>query len=129
MAFEGTPKATLASKFRILSRLTKSPLLILPIDLMNHKVISDLITSHSQIGANCEQKRIKIPYIIGETNSIAGGGAKGISDVFGAALYTVDFSLRGAASGILRTHTHTGSGASYNAWEPGWGTVLGGKYS
>jgi hypothetical protein len=37
-------------------------------------------------------------FTVGETNSISGQGATGISDVFGAALFDVDYALYMAAS-------------------------------
>jgi hypothetical protein len=42
-------------------------------------------------------------FVLGETNSICGQGSAGVSDVFGAALWSIDYSLFSAAnvSGIL----------------------------
>jgi len=49
------------------------------------------------------------PYVFGETNSVSGGGAAGVSPTFGAALWTMDYSLRAAYSNISRTYFHHGT--------------------
>ncbi|KAL2194997.1 glycoside hydrolase family 79 protein [Corynascus similis CBS 632.67] len=48
-------------------------------------------------------------YILGETNSVSGGGAAGVSPTFGAALWTMDYVLRAAAHNISRTYFHHGT--------------------
>jgi hypothetical protein len=48
-------------------------------------------------------------YILGETNSVSGGGAAGVSPTWGAALWTMDYVLRAAASNISRTYFHHGT--------------------
>jgi hypothetical protein len=59
-----------------------------------------------------------IPYILGETNSLFDGGAPGLSNTFGAALWGVDFNLWCASQGIHRTHMHQGINAPYQSWQP-----------
>ncbi|KAI0170125.1 hypothetical protein BJ166DRAFT_608229 [Pestalotiopsis sp. NC0098] len=49
------------------------------------------------------------PYVFGETNSVSGGGAAGVSPTFGAALWTLDYSLRATYSNISRTYFHHGT--------------------
>ncbi|KAH8906406.1 hypothetical protein BR93DRAFT_929027 [Coniochaeta sp. PMI_546] len=53
--------------------------------------------------------RVGKPYIFGETNSVSGGGAAGVSPTFGAALWTMDYSLRATYSNMSRTYFHHGT--------------------
>ncbi|KAK3689891.1 hypothetical protein B0T22DRAFT_374914 [Podospora appendiculata] len=48
-------------------------------------------------------------YVLGETNSVSGGGAAAVSPSFGAALWTMDYALRAAYSNISRTYFHHGT--------------------
>ncbi|KAK4154252.1 glycoside hydrolase [Chaetomidium leptoderma] len=48
-------------------------------------------------------------YVLGETNSVSGGGAAAISPTWGAALWTMDYVLRATASNISRTYFHHGT--------------------
>lgn len=59
--------------------------------LMNHTNIVDSIEPHSKRAQNLAY--LNHPYIIGEMNSIAKQGRSGESNVFGDALWLVDFSL------------------------------------
>ncbi|KAL1904157.1 hypothetical protein Sste5344_010137 [Sporothrix stenoceras] len=49
------------------------------------------------------------PYVFGETNSATGGGAAGVSPTYGAALWTMDYSLRAVASNVSRLYFHHGT--------------------
>lgn len=49
------------------------------------------------------------PYVFGETNSVSGGGAAGVSPTFGAALWTMDYSIRATYSNMSRTYYHHGT--------------------
>ncbi|KAB2571861.1 Beta-glucuronidase [Lasiodiplodia theobromae] len=59
-----------------------------------------------------------VPYVIGETNSIACQGLAGASDVFGAALWAADYTLHAASTNISRLHFHMGTPYRYSAWQP-----------
>lgn len=48
-------------------------------------------------------------YVLGETNSVSGGGAASISPLFGASLWTMDYVLRASLAGIKRTYFHHGT--------------------
>ncbi|KAM7221975.1 hypothetical protein V8F06_002726 [Rhypophila decipiens] len=48
-------------------------------------------------------------YVLGETNSVSGGGAAGVSPTFGAALWTMDYALRAAYTNISRIYFHHGT--------------------
>jgi Glycosyl hydrolase family 79 C-terminal beta domain len=84
--------------------------------LMNHtnvvQILAPLINlSHSLANYH-------LPFILGEANNLFGEGAYGISDVFGAALWAVDFGLYAASQGIQRLHFHEGTNYRYVAWQP-----------
>lgn len=60
----------------------------------------------------------KIPFILGESNSLYNQGRPGLSNTFGAALWGVDFNLWSAANNIERIHMHQGTNYRYQAWQP-----------
>lgn len=47
--------------------------------------------------------------MLGETNSVSGGGAANVSPLFGAALWTMDYVLRASLANIRRTYFHHGT--------------------
>lgn len=59
-----------------------------------------------------------VPHILGETNSLSGGGKRDVSDTFGAALWTVDYLLYCASVDIKRVHLQLGTNFVYGAWQP-----------
>ena len=62
---------------------------------------------------------IPLPFAITETNSLSGAGKAGISDVFGAALWSLDYNLFAASSGaIQRMHIQQGTDFRYDSWQP-----------
>ncbi|KAH8812756.1 glycoside hydrolase family 79 protein [Xylogone sp. PMI_703] len=84
--------------------------------LMNHTSVKincslhvDLNTMHTAAGRT---------YTIGETNSVSGQGSHGVSDVFGSAMFIVDYELYLASKGISRMHLHQGTSYRYAAWLP-----------
>ena len=69
----------------------------------------DLLVDHSVIHKNLSQYIPQeqaardpggAPLLLGETNSVSCSGKSGVSDVFGAALWMVDYSLTAASLGI-----------------------------
>lgn len=58
-----------------------------------------------------------LPYVIGETNSIACQGLAGASDVFGAAVWSVDYALYAASLNVSNIYWHMGTGYRYSAWQ------------
>ena len=58
-----------------------------------------------------------IPYVIGETNSIACQGLAGVSDVFGAAIWSIDYALYAASLNVSRMYWHMGTGYRYASWQ------------
>ncbi|MCJ1354919.1 MAG: hypothetical protein MMC33_004909 [Icmadophila ericetorum] len=61
-----------------------------------------------------------LPFSLDEANSILQGNLapSGTLDVFGSALWTVDYMLYCASIGLSRVHMQQGSGFLYNSWEP-----------
>jgi hypothetical protein len=85
------------------------------------------LMSHSSISSNIAVFQADIAaaattgkeYVLGETNSVSGGGAAAVSPTFGAALWTMDYVLRASLAGIKRTYFHHGTvGLCYYCW---WG--------
>ncbi|KAK3490050.1 hypothetical protein B0T13DRAFT_514543 [Neurospora crassa] len=75
--------------------------------LMSHSAIAKNIhTFDTDIAA---ARAIGKQYVFGETNSVSGGGAAGVSPTFGAGLWTMDYALRATYSNISRTYFHHGT--------------------
>ncbi|KAI0828774.1 glycoside hydrolase family 79 protein [Hypoxylon sp. FL0890] len=75
--------------------------------LMSHESISsNLHIFDADVAAALKEGK---PYVFGETNSVSGGGAAGVSPTFGAALWTMDYVLRASYSNISRTYFHHGT--------------------
>lgn len=58
---------------------------------------------------------VKIPFYIGEGNSVACGGQNNVSNVFAATLWSVDTLFTHAAAGIQRWNFHGCFGGAYTA--------------
>ncbi|KAJ5653850.1 hypothetical protein N7490_000853 [Penicillium lividum] len=84
--------------------------------LMNHtNIISNL---DAQIKRSKNLAHLGHPYTLGELNSMANQGIDGVTNVFGDALWLVDFSLWSAAHNINRLHFHQGLNYRYVSWQP-----------
>lgn len=58
-------------------------------------------------------------WLLTKRRIVYGGGAVGLSDVYGAALWGLDFSLYAASTGIIkRVHFHQSIGSPYADWYP-----------
>ena len=89
--------------------------------LMNHETNVAKIDEHGQEAVKIHgvSNMVDVPYILGETNTLTGGGVAGVSNTLGAALWALDWVLAGATEGhIKRMHFHQGNGAAYSAWDP-----------
>lgn len=84
---------------------------------MNHSAVVKSISSHVTLANNLKAYS-SAQYVMGETNSLSGGGASGLSDVYGAALWVADYALWQATQNIQRVHFHQSSGSPYAAWWP-----------
>ena len=85
--------------------------------LMNHTSIINSIASHVTLAQELQQY-CAAPYVMGETNSLSGGCASGLSNAFGAALWVVDYALWQATQNIQRVHFHQSATSPYAAWLP-----------
>ncbi|MGO8842045.1 MAG: hypothetical protein ACLQF1_13230 [Methyloceanibacter sp.] len=68
-------------------------------------------------------KSYGLPFRIAETNSIFMEGQPGVSDVFGSALWGVEFMFQVAEAGGEGVNFHTGDAKAYTAIGPGPGDV------
>ena len=66
----------------------------------------------------------KTPWRISECNSINGGGATGISNVFGAALWALDFMWTVAENGGSGVNFHGGTGGAYSPFNISSGNTV-----
>ncbi len=57
-----------------------------------------------------------VPFRFEETNSLANGGEAGVSDTFGAALWSLKYCLKLAAAGADGLNFHLGDTANYDAY-------------
>ncbi|KAJ5131926.1 hypothetical protein N7448_006084 [Penicillium atrosanguineum] len=84
--------------------------------LMNHtNIVSNLA---AQIERSHNLAYLGHPYTLGELNSMANQGINGVTDVFGDALWLVDFSLWAVAHNFERLHFHQGLNYRYASWQP-----------
>lgn len=85
--------------------------------LMNHTAVVNSVNGHVSYANSLAN--VPADYILGEHNSLYGGGASGLSNVFGSGLWVLEFSLYSASTGIIkREHFHQSVGAAYSAWLP-----------
>ena len=66
----------------------------------------------------------KLPWRISECNSINGGGLTGVSDVFGAALWGLDFMWTLAENNCSGVNFHGGTGGPYSPFYVSGGVTL-----
>ncbi len=98
-----------------------SPGVTLQNSLLNHSSTVASLNKHVATAANLSSipDLAGVPYILGEHNSLYGGGRAGLSDVFGSALWVLDFVSYGASTGVIkRMHFHQSTTAPYAAWTP-----------
>ncbi|KAL4877935.1 hypothetical protein BJY04DRAFT_221509 [Aspergillus karnatakaensis] len=113
---------TLARIYRKASG-SQDPTVTLQGTLMNHSMTAAGLAS--QLSVKNSLRDVGLPYIIGEGNSLFSQGRRGCSDVFGAALWSIDFSLLAASIGIHRVHFHQGVDYNYASWQPvNWGPTV-----
>ncbi|ESZ94832.1 glycoside hydrolase family 79 protein [Sclerotinia borealis F-4128] len=85
--------------------------------LMSH---SGIVSNLAPIGTDGKAANaVGKEYVLGETNSVAGGGAATVSPTFGAAIWTLDYTLQATTLNITTIYYHHGTiGACYYCW---WG--------
>ncbi|PMD28948.1 glycoside hydrolase family 79 protein [Hyaloscypha variabilis F] len=75
--------------------------------LMSHSnIVSDLAIFTPEVAAAATTGK---EYVLGETNSVSGGGAATVSPLFGASLWTMDYMLQATVFGIKRVYYHHGT--------------------
>lgn len=84
--------------------------------LLNHTHMTSVAFAHDYLSNYTVAHGSK--YVLGETNSISCQGQANISDVFGAALWGVDYVLYIASLKVSRLYFHTGTPYRYSAWQP-----------
>ena len=85
--------------------------------LLSHSITVNSINAHVALAKSLSSQGAD--YILGEHNSLYNGGAVGISNTFGAALWVVDVALYSASTNVIkRLHYHQSIGAAYTAWTP-----------
>lgn len=82
---------------------------------MNRTALIQQMNYHASASAYSVSKGL--PYVIGETNSIACQGLADASDVFGAAVWSVDYALYAASLNVSNLYWHMGTGYRYSAWQ------------
>ncbi|KAJ5086472.1 hypothetical protein NUU61_007779 [Penicillium alfredii] len=84
--------------------------------LMNHTNMAKNLAPQIQRARNLQY--LGHPFTLGELNSIANQGRNGETNVFGDALWLVDFSFWAAEHNIKRLHFHQGLNYRYASWQP-----------
>lgn len=84
--------------------------------LLNHYHTTSIAYYHSYL-SNVTVAH-NVPYVMGETNSIACQGKAGVSDVFAAALWSVDYVMYLATLNVSRVYFHMGTPYRYSPWQP-----------
>lgn len=75
--------------------------------LMSHEQIVENVALYDADVAASNAKGFH--YVMGETNSVTGGGAAVISSTFGAGLWVLDYTLRAVAANIKSLYFHHGT--------------------
>ncbi|ORX96066.1 hypothetical protein BCR34DRAFT_497973 [Clohesyomyces aquaticus] len=83
--------------------------------IMNRTLLARLMAYHKSAAAISVANGMQ--YVLGETNSIACQGLANVSDVFGAALWSIDYALYAASVNVSGIYWHMGTGYRYAAWQ------------
>lgn len=86
----------------------------------------DLLSNHTTLWLNVSQYVPQVAaadaantsLVFGETNSVSCSGRSGISDTFGAALWSTDYVLMAASIGMPKVYFHLGAQSQYSAFTP-----------
>ncbi|KAH8801732.1 hypothetical protein F5884DRAFT_889825 [Xylogone sp. PMI_703] len=85
-------------------------------NLLNHFHMTSLMYYHEYLGNFSAEAGV--PYVLGETNSISCQGLANISDVYAAALWSVDYTLYVSTLKVSRIYYHMGTPYRYSPWQP-----------
>jgi glycosyl hydrolase family 79 len=105
-----------------MSETTNDPSLSLSRTLMNHSAISEVLAPQFAL---VQKVTPSLPFALTETHSLPAPGIPGITDVFGSALWALDFNLLSASNNISRVHMHQTTDSRSASWQP-VRTVAGG---
>ncbi|KAH7132105.1 hypothetical protein B0J11DRAFT_548109 [Dendryphion nanum] len=86
--------------------------------LLNHEKTVSSISAHIKSLTTLKAAGMPLDYILSETNSLSNQGAPNLSNSFGAALWTLDYSLYAASSNIKQIYMHQGTDYRYASWQP-----------
>ncbi|KAJ0116876.1 hypothetical protein J7T55_010027 [Diaporthe amygdali] len=88
-------------------------------NLLNHTNMANRAYPHQQMAPFIDETH-GITYVIGETNSISCQGRDGVSNVFGTALWYLDYTLFIASniSAVGGMYFHMGTPYRYSLWAP-----------
>ena len=85
--------------------------------LMNHSRTVEAIDAKLNVWNEvADQSGLRFAFT--EVGSLFNVGKVGVSDTFGAAVWTLDFNLYCAAQGVARVHWQQGTNFLYNSWQP-----------
>ncbi|OJJ46450.1 hypothetical protein ASPZODRAFT_2129467 [Penicilliopsis zonata CBS 506.65] len=82
--------------------------------IFNRTLVLSILWYHEYLGNLTRASGI--PYVLGETNSIACEGAEGISDVMASAIWAVDYVMYLSSLQVDRVHFHMCTRCRYSAW-------------
>ncbi|KAF1938215.1 hypothetical protein EJ02DRAFT_458046 [Clathrospora elynae] len=89
---------------------------------LNLNGLMDLDATNTQFAYWEKQVKIALntglPYVLREMSSVGPIGMPGVSDVFGASLWTLNFFLYAASIGISSVQMHMTDNSNASAWQP-----------
>ncbi|KAF2123048.1 hypothetical protein BDV96DRAFT_639596 [Lophiotrema nucula] len=86
-------------------------------NLLNHTNVQVRATPHIQMSPIIDKYGVE--YVLGETNSISCQGRDNVSNVFGSALWYLNYNLYIASSTMVsRMYFHQGTPYRYSLWSP-----------
>ncbi|KAL3427446.1 glycoside hydrolase family 79 protein [Phlyctema vagabunda] len=90
------------------------------VDRLGSQLKEEIINLSNATLVNSLAPNTQIPMILGEANSMANNnqGPTGLLNVFGNALWTMDYMLYCAVLGISRVHMQLGTDFRYSSWQP-----------
>ncbi|KAI0152894.1 hypothetical protein GGR57DRAFT_161683 [Xylariaceae sp. FL1272] len=114
---EGDVKSTSQHDYHGSNCATTTEIATVRQNLLNHTNVINRVWPHMQMSPVVETYGIE--YSIGETNSISCQGRDFVSNVFGSALWYLDYSLYVASkTAVSKMYWHQGTPYRYSLWSP-----------
>ncbi|KAK6077438.1 glycoside hydrolase family 79 protein [Seiridium cupressi] len=85
-------------------------------NLLNHTHTTSIAYYHDYLGNVSAEAGMT--YVLGETNSVSCQGLAGVSDVYAAALWSIDYVLYMSSLKVERVYFHMVTPYRYSAWQP-----------